>query len=84
MTSKTPYELRHELLMLAQSILSEQSINLRIQSENDWNMKCEYTRMQNEKGIIAQFPAFPSIPVYDEDQVIAMAKKLNEFVSKND
>lgn len=79
--TKTPYELRYELLALAQGILSEQNINERIRIENDWNMKCEYVRMQNEKGIVAQFPAFPTVPSYNDDQVIAMAKKLNDFVS---
>lgn len=84
MTSKTPYELRFDLLTMAQSILSEQNMNLRIKIENDWNMKCEKIRILHDKGRDGEFPSFPSVPVFDEVQVIEMAKKLNEFVSKND
>ena len=81
--SKTPYELRFDLLAMAQSILTEQSMNTRIKIENDWNMACEKARILHDKGRDAEFPAFPSVPFLDEDQVIAMAEKLNEFVSKN-
>ena len=35
--SKTPYELRYNLLMMAQSIISENLMNDRIRLENDWN-----------------------------------------------
>jgi hypothetical protein len=40
--------------------------------------------MLHDKGRDAEFPPFPSVPVFDEAQVIEMAKKLNEFVSKSD
>jgi hypothetical protein len=82
--SKTPYELRYELLAMAQSILTEQSMNMRIKIENDWNMACEKVRTLHDKGRDAEFPSFPSVPIFDEEQVIAMAEKLNSFVSKND
>ena len=82
--TKTPYELRFDLLAMAQSILSEQNINARIKIENDWNMACEKARMMNDKGRDAEFPPFPSVPCYDETEVVALAQKLNEFVSKND
>lgn len=81
--SKNPYELRFDLLAMAQSILIEQSMNIRIKIENDWNMACEKARILHDKGRDAEFPAFPSVPFLDEDQVIAMAEKLNSFVSKN-
>jgi len=82
--TKTPYELRHDLLMMAQSILSEKNLNARIKIENDWNMACEKARMLHDKGRDAEFPPFPSVPCYDDNEVIEMAKKLNEFVSKSD
>ena len=82
--TKTPYELRFDLLAMAQSILSEQSMNERIRIENDWNIQCEKARMLHDKGRDAEFPPFPSVPVFDEAHVIEMAKKLNEFVSKSD
>jgi hypothetical protein len=81
--TKTPYELRYELLMMAQSILTEQNMNERIRIENDWNIQCEKTRRLHDKGRDAEFPAFPFVPIFDEAQVIAMAEKLNEFVSNN-
>jgi hypothetical protein len=40
--------------------------------------------MLHDKGRDAEFPLFPSVPVFDESQVIELAKKLNEFVSKSD
>ncbi|QMP83960.1 MAG: hypothetical protein [Caudoviricetes sp.] len=80
--SKTPYELRYELLMMAQSILNEQAANARIQIESNWNMQCEAARaeadlMQNTPS----FPAFPSVPFVTEEDIIKTANKLNEFVS---
>jgi hypothetical protein len=84
MTSKTPYELRFDLLTMAQSILTEQNMNMRIKIENDWNMACEKARILHDKGRDAEFPSFPLVPIFDEEQVIAMAEKLNSFVSKND
>jgi hypothetical protein len=81
--SKTPYELRYELLMMAQSILNEQTMNLRIQIENNWNMQCEAARVEAEsKHTTPSFPAFPSVPFATEEDIITTANKLNEFVSK--
>jgi len=79
--TKTPYELRFDLLAMAQSILSEKNMNERIRIENDWNIQCEKTRILHDKGRDAEFPLFPSVPIFNEDQVIAMAEKLNKFVS---
>ena len=76
--SKTPYEIRLELLSMAQGILMEQSMNERIRLENDWNMKCEGVRA---KG--GTFPPFPDVPVVTSENVIALAEKLNGFVSNN-
>lgn len=80
--NKTPYELRFELLSMAQSILSEKNMNERIRIENDWNMKCEHARSVSEiTNTAPNFPTFPSIPVVSENDIISLAKKLNEFVS---
>jgi hypothetical protein len=82
--TKTPFELRYELLMLAQGILSEQNINERIRLENDWNMECERARGISEHTHQPPvFNKFPTVPQYGADEVIKMAEKLNEFVSKN-
>jgi hypothetical protein len=82
--TKTPYELRFDLLAMAQSILSEQNMNERARLENDWNMECEQLRINAARansGVM--FSKFPKVPQYDVDQVIAMAEKLNEFVSRS-
>ena len=76
--SKNPYEIRLELLSMAQSILVEQTMNDRIRLENDWNMKCEDARA---KG--GSYPPFPEVPNFTSDSVIAIAEKLNSFVSNN-
>ena len=81
---KTPYELRYELLMMAQSIANEQALSLRIQIENNWNMQCEAARSFAEKTDTApSFPLFPSVPCVTEEDIIKTANKLNEFVSKS-
>jgi hypothetical protein len=77
--SKTPYEIRLELLSMAQSILMEQSMNERIRLENDWNMKCEAVRVRGG----TDFPSFPDVPAVNSENVIALAEKLNGFVSNN-
>ena len=77
--SKTPYEIRLELLSMAQGILMEQCMNERIRLENDWNMKCEIVRLRGD----TDYPPFPGVPVVNSENVIAMAEKLNGFVSNN-
>lgn len=74
--SKTPFEIRLDLLAMAQSILSEQNMNERLRLENDWHARCETARSNSDR-----VPPFPLVPQYNEDQVIAMAEKLNAFVS---
>jgi hypothetical protein len=80
--SKTPYELRYDLLAMAQNILAEQNINLRIKLENDWGLERERASIRLGNGDMnVTMPPFPSIPVITEEQIIAMAEKLNKFVS---
>ena len=82
--SKTPYELRFEVLTMAQAIIIENLINERIRLENDWNVERDraHLRMSNGETHIT-VPAFPEIPKIDTNDVIALARKLNEFVSDN-
>ena len=80
--SKTPYELRYDLLAMAQNILTEQNMNLRIQLENDWGLERERASIRLGNGDMnITMPPFPSIPTITEEQIIAMAEKLNKFVS---
>lgn len=78
--SKTPYELRYELLMMAQSIITENLMNERIRLENDWNMHCDKLRKLDNPD----YPKFPIVPQIDVNSIIALAETLNKFVSKND
>jgi hypothetical protein len=79
--SKTPYELRYELLMMAQSIITENLMNERIRLENDWNVKRDLVVEAASRGVAAAVPPFPDIAKLDVNQVIEMAKTLNNFVS---
>jgi hypothetical protein len=69
-----PFEIRLELLKLAQQIETERIMAERIRLENDWQM----TRDNDTK---IPFPAVPTVSVED---VIKAAETLNAFVSKKD
>lgn len=82
--TKTPYELRYELLAMAQSILVERNMNDRIKLENDWNAECEKARFDAERtGSLLELPKFPEVPNFGVDYLINVAERLNAFVSKN-
>ena len=74
--SKTPFEIRLELLNLAKDILTEKAFNERNRLEQDWFAKREYYQTQNKEA-----PAFPITPSVDETEITELAKKLNDFVS---
>lgn len=83
--SKTPYELRYNLLMMAQSIISENLMNDRIRLENDWNQCNEAVlKAANRGGYTPIIDAYPEIPKISVSDIIQMAETLNTFVSKND
>lgn len=75
--SKTPYELRYDLLAMAQTIITENLMNERIRLENDWNMECDKLRRLDNPS----YPKFPNISTIDVNSVIELAKILNNFVS---
>ena len=79
--SKTPYELRYDLLAMAQAIITENLMNERIRLENDWNVKRDLVMEATSRGIASTVPPFPSIASIDVNDVIEMAKTLNNFVS---
>lgn len=79
--SKTPYELRYDLLAMAQAIITENLMNERIRLENDWNLEREKASIALSQNKDVTLPPFPDVPTIDVDQVIAMAKTLNNFVS---
>ena len=81
MSTKTPYELRANLLHLAQDICNNKVWSIRQQLENDWNMKRDEWQMKASNGEYTNPPAFPETPAVTTEEVIAEAKKLNDFVS---
>ena len=76
-----PYTIRLELLKLAQSIENERIFAERMRRENDWNANRELAMNNNNRGILTEVPLFPDIKAVDHQQVINVAKQLNEFVS---
>jgi hypothetical protein len=84
MSSKTPFEIRTELLSQAQSILSERIMVERLRLESDWNTKREiyFTALDSPDMVPnATAPDFPVLPTITTEEVIDAAKKLNDFVS---
>jgi hypothetical protein len=83
--SKTPYEIRLELLSMAQSILTENMFAERNRLENDWQTQRELAMIEAQRGVgHRKIPDFPSLPIISSDEVIALASKLNEFVSNKE
>ena len=84
--NKTPYELRLELLKLAKDILSEDFWNTRQaietqyhEDKDNWNKNYQ---IGSQIGRTEARIKYPDIPyTVTQEAVIAMAEKLNEFVS---
>lgn len=85
MTNKTPFELRFDLLSLANGILSDKAFAERQRLENDWNARREIAMIAAQKGVAEgyDFVPFPVMPSVNADEIIELAKKLNDFVSNN-
>lgn len=86
MTNKTPFELRFDLLNLAQSILSEKAFVERQRLENDWNVRRELLMIDahNQEKLSSITPEpFPVMTSVNADEIIELARKLNDFVSNS-
>lgn len=81
--SKTPFEIRLDLLNLAQQVLSDTTQQERNRLEQDWHMARELAIIAAQKGDGSDIivPPFPSLPTITEEELIRVAKKLNDFVS---
>ena len=75
--SKTPYEIRLELLKMAKDMLNDEYYGKREVISNDWATKVESAKVNG--GTIPDHPGFPAIP--SEHDIIAKAQVLNGFVS---
>jgi hypothetical protein len=75
--TRTPYELRLDLLRLSKDILMEQYQNNRMAKENDYYAQRE---IQDRKGL--PVPPFPDIPfTVTQEAVIKMSTELNKFIT---
>lgn len=81
MANKTPFEIRTELLSQAQSILFEKMMAERNRLENDWSAKRDIWFTKAADGQDPPQPLYPNMPVVSTEEIIAEARKLNEFVS---
>ena len=73
--SKTPFEIRLDLLNLAQSILSDSVWAKRQALENDWSFAKE-----NKQSTLL----FPMIPSPTAEEIIETARKLNTFIGEKE
>lgn len=71
--SKTPYEIRLDLLKLANEILLQPVFHRRSALEMEWSAK-------RDANPIEPFPTMPDFPT--SAQVIEEAQRLNSFVSQ--
>jgi hypothetical protein len=87
MTNKTPFELRFDLLSLAQGILNEKAFAERQRLENDWSFRRDLmmadAHTQGDKISELKPEPYPVMPAVNADEIIELAKKLNEFVSNS-
>ena len=86
MTNKTPFELRFDLLNLAQGILTDKMFAERQRLENDWNTRKEVMMTKahlQENFTDVTIESFPKMPSVNPDEIIELAKKLNDFVSNS-
>ena len=76
--SKTPFEIRLELLKMAREMLEQDYYAKREQISSDWNSMVNVAMSNNTKP--PEHPEFPSYP--SEMDIIAKATVLNSFISK--
>ena len=74
----TPYEIRLELLKMAQTMLESEYFSNRDRLTNEWHMKVDAAKHRGETP--PDHPIYPSYP--SETDIIAKAQTLNGFVSQ--
>lgn len=75
MSNKNPFEIRLELLNLAQSIVNERVWAERNRLEHDWN------ELKSRTSDSQPCVPFPEMPTASEEEIVELAKTLNDFVS---
>lgn len=75
--SKTPFEIRLELLKMAKDLLTDTYYSKREPVQNHWHYSAEAAK---EHGLpVPPAPEFGNFP--DDRDIVSLASKLNEFVS---
>jgi len=77
MSNLTPFEIRLELLKMAQGLLLEEYHSNKDRLTNEWHVKVESAKLNGQ--IIPEHPAYPTYPT--ENDIITKAQTLNGFVS---
>lgn len=76
--SMTPYEIRLELLKMAQGMLTDDYMFKRTAIENQWQVQVEASKIAGTES-----PKLPDLPPYPtEEEIIKKAEALNGFVSQ--
>jgi hypothetical protein len=75
--TKTPYEIRLELVKLAKEMLSEEYNNQHSDIQREWDANC--AKAMDIKSNIPPRPIYPKY--FTEDDVLNKAARLNEFIS---
>lgn len=77
MTNKTPYEIRLEVLKMAQDTEMQHYYANRERIMNNWHTQVETARIRNETPPeMPEMPAFPS-----EQAIVQKAQFLGEFIN---
>lgn len=79
MTNKTPYEIRLEVLKMAQDVEMQHYHANRERIQNNWQVQVDTARVQNETP--PECPAFPDFPT--EQAIVKKAEFLSEYINNN-
>ena len=74
----TPFEIRLELLKMAKEMLEQDYYGGREKVSNEYASKCDFAKLNGQP--IPEHPGF--LPFPSEEQIIAKAATLNNFVSQ--
>ena len=77
MSNLTPFEIRLELLKMAQGLLLEEYHSNKERLSNEWHVKVESAKLNGQ--VIPDHPPYPPYPT--ENDIINKAQSLNGFVS---
>jgi hypothetical protein len=78
MSNMTPFEIRLDLLKMAQAMLEQDYYGKREAVSNDWHVKVENARHAGQ--LPPEHPGYPPYP--SEQEIIQKASALNGFVSQ--